>query len=413
MSIACVEIPHLPLQCAVARAPELRSKLVIIYHGEEARPVVLDASPDAHLRRGTSLIRAMSQHPEAAVIRADEAVYDARWHDVVEKLLNISDRVEDAARGCAFVAIDGLSELYGSQDQTVALLSETTTKHGFESLIGVAPGRFPAYCAAIRAQPYKPIRLSSNRTSVKEFLAPMPVDILPLDTRAIELMHDFALDTMGDLAAQSVSALQAQLGPEARRAWELVNGIDPTRLNTIERMQTIVDTLQFPWPVASMDALSFGIRTLLDRAFASVQRVGKAVGRMDLTCEMSDSEHWNYTHVFKEPTDSTMLAHSVVMTYVETVVQSDASPIRSPIEVISVELARLGPARAEQSGLWNEHEKGDLDTALRQLSAQMNTKMNTKMSTNTTSSPIKTVVDVEPWSRIPERRQALAEVTSR
>ena len=401
MSIACVKIPHLPLQCEVARSPDLRSKLVIIYHGEESRPVVLDASKDARLRRGTSLVRAMSQHPDATVKRADEAFYDARWHEIIESLLKVSDRVEDATRGTAFVAIDGLSELYGGQEQTVAQILEATSKHGLDALIGVAIGRFPAYCAAIRAQPFKPLRLPNNRIAVKEFLAPMPVDILPLESRAIDLMHDFALDTMGDLAAQSVSALQAQLGPDGRRAWELVNGIDRTRLNTIEQSQSIADSLQFPWPVASMDALSFGIRTLMDRAFASVKRINKAVGRMDLTCEMTDSERWNYSHVFKEPTDSAKLAHSVVMTYVETVVQGDDSPIRSPIELISVELSRLGAARAEQSGLWNDHEKGDLDTALRQLNAKMQT------------SPIKTVVDVEPWSRIPERRQALAEVTSR
>ena len=65
MSIACVKIPHLPLQCELARSPELRSKLLIIYHGEESRPVVLDATPEARLRRGTSIVRAMSQHPEA------------------------------------------------------------------------------------------------------------------------------------------------------------------------------------------------------------------------------------------------------------------------------------------------------------------------------------------------------------
>ena len=405
MSIACVKIPHLPIQCEVAKSPELRSKLAIIYHGEESRPVVLDASPDARLRRGTSIVRAMSQHPEACIIRADEAFYDTRWQDVIESLLNVSDRVENAARGNAFLAIDGLSELYGGEDQIVALISEATSKHGFESLIGVAPGRFPSYCAAIRAKPSQPLRLPNNRAAVKEFIAPMPVDLLPMETRAIDLMHDFALDTMGELAVQSVSALQAQLGPDGRRAWELVNGIDRTRLNTIERSQTITDALQFPWPAASMDALSFGIRTLLDRAFASVQRINKAAGRMDLLCEMSDSEHWNYTHVFKEPTDSPLFAHSVVMTHVETIVQSDTSPIRSPVEIINVELSRLGSARAEQSGMWDDHEKGDLDTALRQLSAQFSTKMN--------SSPIKTVVDVEPWSRIPERRQALAELTSR
>lgn len=362
--------------------------------------MVLDASSIARLPRGASLVKAMSQHPGAAVIRADEAFYDARWHEIIEGLLDISDRVEDAVRGTAFLAIDGLSELHGGQDQIVTLISEATTKLGMDGLIGAAPGRFAAYCAAIRACPSKPIRLPNSQVAVKEFLAPMPVDLLPLNSRAIELLHDFALDTMGDLAAQSFSALQAQLGPDGRHAWELVNGIDRTRLDTIERSQKVVDSFQFAWPASSMDAISFGVRTLLDRAFASVQSVDKAAGRMDLTCEMSDSEQWCYTHTFKEPTDSATLAHSVVMTRVETITQSDASPIRSPVENISVVLSRLGQARAEQSGLWREHRSGDLDTAFRQLTAK------------TGASPIKKIVEVEPWSRIPERRLAFAEVTS-
>ena len=39
--------------------------------------------------------------------------------NVIESLLSVSDRVENAARGNAFVAIDGLSELYGGEDQIV------------------------------------------------------------------------------------------------------------------------------------------------------------------------------------------------------------------------------------------------------------------------------------------------------
>ncbi len=400
MFIACVKIPHLPIQCEAARSPDLRGKTVIVYHGEESRPVVLDASSKANIRRGTSLVRVMSQIPDAAVIRADKDLYDASWNEVVKSLLDISDRVEDAARGTAFVAIDGLYDLYGGRDQTLDTISKAMTEHGLDALIGVAPGRFPAYCAAIGARPSEPLRLPGSRSEVKEFLAPMPVDLLPLDSRAIDLLHDFALDTMGDLAMQSVSALQAQLGPDGRRAWELVNGVDRTRLDTIERSEKVVDSFEFAWPASSMDAISFGVRTLLDRAFASVESIGKAAGRMDLTCEMSDSERWSYAHTFKEPTDSAMLAHSVVMTRVETITQSDASPIRSPIENISVELSRLGQARAEQSGLWREHRSGDLDTAFRQLTAK------------TGSSPIKKIVEVEPWSRIPERRLAFAEVTS-
>ena len=391
MFVACIKIKHLPLQCEFARRSDLDAQNVIIIHGEESRPVVLDASPNARLRRGTPLVRALSQHPGAVVISADEAFYDARWQEIIESLLNVCDQVEDAARGTAFVAIDWL---YDDQDQTVELISEAITEHGFDALIGLAPGRFASYCAAIRAHPSKPLRLPDNPAAVKDFLAPMSVDLLPLTPPSIELLHDFGLDTMGDLSAQSVSALQAQLGSDGKRVWELANGIDRTWLNTVERSQKIIDSFEFDWPVTSLDAISFGIQTLFNRAFASVQSIGKAAGRMDLTCEMSDSGLWEYSHVFKEPTDSATLAHSVAMTCIETVTQSHNSPIRSPIENIFVELSRLGQGRAEQSSLWREQKTGDLDTALRQLEAKMG------------SSPIKKVVDVEPWSRIPERRHA-------
>lgn len=159
----------------------------------------------------------MSQIPKAAVIRADKDLYDASWNEVVKSLLDISDRVEDAARGTAFVAIDGLYDLYGGQDQTLDPISRATIEHGLDALIGVGPGRFPAYCAAIRARTSEPLRLPGSRSEVKEFLAPMPVDLLPLESSAIDLLHDFALDTMGDLAMQSLSALQAQLGPFSLR----------------------------------------------------------------------------------------------------------------------------------------------------------------------------------------------------
>lgn len=394
MFVACIKIKHLPLQCELARRLDLDARIVIISHGEDSNPVVLDASPNASLRRGTPLVRAMSQHPGAAVIRADEAFYNARWQEIIESLLNVCDQVEDAARGTAFVTIDGLSELHEDQDQLATLISEATAEHGLDALIGVAPGRFPAYCAAIKSKPSEPIRLPANPTAVKDFLAPMSVDLLPLTAPSIELLHDFALVTMGDLAAQPFSALQAQLGSDGKRAWELVNGIDRTMLDTVERSQKIIDSFEFDWPAVSMDAISFGIQTLFNRAFASLQSISKAAGRMDLTCEMSDSGLWEYSHVFKEPTDSATLAHSIAMTCIETVTQSHNSPIRSPIEHITVELSRLGQGRAEQSSLWIEQKTGDLDTALRQLEAKMG------------PSATKKIVGVEPWSRIPERRHA-------
>ncbi len=400
MLTACVKICNLPLQYEILRSPDLKTKTVIIYHGEGARPVVFDASPVAGIKPGLALSKAISEYPEATNIRADEGFYQKQWKQLVNGLLKVGDRVEDATQGVAFVAIDGLTKLYNGKERVIEVIAEVPTSQGLVAHVGAAPGRFPAYCAAVRAQRNEPVILDNNPRAVKQFLAPLPVDLLPLDERAIELLHDFAIDTIGELAAQPLSAIQAQLGNHGRRAWDLANGIDHSALNTITEDLRIHETFHFPWPAASMDALSFGIRTLFDRAFDYAQRLGKAVGKMQVNCEMSDAELWSFYHAFKEPTDSSILAHSVVFTHVEALVQSDASPFRNPVEKISVELSRLGTERSEQLALWREHERGDLNTALRQLNAKMNL------------SPIKTVVDVEPWSRIPERRQALIAVTN-
>ena len=399
MLIACIIISHFSAKCELVRRPELRGKAAIVYRDEEARPVVVDSSPEAGIRYGTPLSIAFSRFPDAVMIKADDALYDAEWASLESNLSGVSDRVESASRGCVYVAMDGLQAMYGGEENLLSALLDAVPEE-FVARMGIASGKFPSYCAAFTARHLSPVRLPADPGSAKRFMAPMPVSLLPFSIGSLELLRDFGIWSIGNLASQPVSALQSQLGAEGRNAWELANGLDRSPVMSVAHAEVIRERLQFPWPAASMDAFSFGFRTLLDQAFASPALRGRAVGKMAVTCEVADAERWSFDRVFKEPLISPDRGYAAAMTVIETACQRGDSPIQGPTESMSVALSHLGPPRAEQGGLWRESAEGDLNNALRQMAGKIDLPA------------IKTVVDVEPWSRIPERRQALVQLSS-
>ncbi len=62
------------------------------------------------------------------------------------------------------------------------------------------------------------------------FLAPHPVDLLPIPLDVIEDLHRFGLHTLGDVAAMKQETLTGRFGPAGQRAWDLSLGRDHTPL---------------------------------------------------------------------------------------------------------------------------------------------------------------------------------------
>lgn len=380
--------------------PDARVVPIVVYNPNSNDRAVVDCTPDVPARRGDALAAVRARCPDALAVEEDRDHYRRRWQDVIDKLLTVADRVEDAAIGRAYVALEGMETMHGGRRQLLDSILDAVPSWLMPRL-GVAQGKFQARCAAIVAQPGVANVLPPDRDAATAVIASLPVRVLPLETQHLLMLDDFGISTLGDLARQPLSAIQAQLGRPGRRAWELANGTDTEPLAHLDHAVSVSQSIQLLWPVVSMDALSFAVHSVIQDAFRASVRRDRSVGRVELVLKMSEHADWSLSRTFKEPLGDASAAARIVMQVISAAAESEPSPLRGPINEVQVSLSNFGPPRAEQVALWAEEREGDLETTLKQLAAAFRTPMMT------------TVVDVEPWSRIPERRQALSPLTGR
>ena len=403
MLTACLTVTHFPARCELQRRLHdnsgndgARLPPIIVFDATGVN--VVDAMPDLHVRRGDPLESARARYPGALAVAEDRDHYSALWTATIKKLMAVADRVEDAKIGCAYIALDGLQQMHGSRSELIDAVMRAAPEW-MSPRLGVAHSKFHALCAAVAAQPGLPNVLPSSLEVAVGVVAAMPVGMLPLEPRQVLMLHDFGIFTMGELAAQPMSAIQAQLGYAGKCAWELANGIDTAPLVHVEHSSSVAQSMQFQWPVVSIDALKFGIQAVMQDAFNSPIRGDRSVRRIDVALNMEDYADWRLSRTFKEPIGKSTVAAQRVTEAIEAALSKEPSPMQGPINAINVALSKLGAARSEQGVLWSEERAGDIRTAIRQLTARSDIPALTK------------VVEVEPWSRIPERRQALAPVT--
>ena len=399
MNTACLTVTHFPTRCEKQRRQnsDLRRPLIVC---DTAGINVVDATPEANTRRGDSLDVARARCPDAVVVHEDRDHYSDQWKMVINRLTHVADRVEDARRGCAYVALRGLRLMYGGQMNVLNAIMHAAPAW-MSPRLGVAHGKFHSLCAAITGQPSVPNILPSSMDDARRVVDDMPVGMLPLEPRQVLMLHDFGIFTIGQLSSQPMSAIQAQLGYVGGRAWELANGIDKDPLVHVEQSSSVAQSMQFQWPVVSIDALKFGIHSVMQDAFNSSVRGNRTVERVDVALNLEDYPDWKLSRTFKAPIGEATEAAQRVIEAIEAELNSEPSPMQGPINKITVALAKLGPPRSEQGALWSEERTGDINTAIRQITAR------------TGMPALSRVVEVEPWSRIPERRQALAPVTVR
>ena len=119
--------------------------------------------------------QALSRQPDGILLEADEAAYRREFRRMLASLQGVSDRVEGAELGTAYVGLDGLEAMYGGEARLVAALLNAVPQD-LSPRVGVGDAKFPAYVAARAARPLGTVRVPQD---VAGFLSSHPVDFLP------------------------------------------------------------------------------------------------------------------------------------------------------------------------------------------------------------------------------------------
>ena len=361
---------------------------MLIYDQSDSRKTVLDRSPGARdTVVGMSLDQALARCPDAGIIEADPSAYREAWGHILDALEQISPVVEDAGLGLAYLDLRGLGHLYGSEEGLLTTILEAVPE-AYRARVSVAEGKFPAYAVALSA---KAGGARHAPEGMAAFVRPLPVTLLPTSWKTKERLMSFGLNTLGDVAHLPFNAMQGEFGKEGAFLWHLANGEDETRLLPRLHQEAITHELGFAAPTASLSAILVAVESLLIKAFNDPRLRGRFARLAFLRGQVLDGAPWSKRIVFRDLVGDKDRALFILSSNLERIT------LPGPLENLSITFVEItGEAGRQESLFFDVRRRAHLDNAVRQLRA--------KLGRNPFIYQIR---EVEPWSRIPERRRVL------
>ena len=390
-SIACMLVTHLPVKSEIRRYPQLRGKPVIITESYGSKDLVLDSSEEAHgVCSGMLLVEAMSRCKEASLIQADPLYYSHTFDKIISALGLRSPFVVEDGLGCAYVGLEGLDLMYGGEARVIASLLQSSPAE-FNPRVGVAGGKFPAYVAAVTTNGGRATRVPKDSEGIAVFLKGLSIGLLPMSWEIKSRLHRFGIHTLDQLAALSEGAVQAQFGAAGRRAWLLACGLDDRPLKPHQTQQVVEESLTFPSPAITWNPILIALSTLLGRAFARPEIGGRYIRVATIESHVYRLPPWVKRFGFKEAMGSRDRAMVAMKSRLHSVT------LPGPLEDLKLTLTGFTGESGIQANLFSDVRKQEqLKEMMRQLESLFGGKP-----------PLYQMKELEPWSRIPERRQVL------
>jgi protein ImuB len=392
--IAAVVIPAFDLRAALRHRPRLQGLPAALAPPPGTEPFVGSVTGAAEargVRPGMRLGEALAMCPELELVEQDPATVEQAWEEILRRLEDAGFAVEPAEPGLVYFDSKGVERLYGGLEPALkrALAAVGTA---WDPRAGAAERRFAALAAANVARPGQALIVSDDRA--RSFIAPLPLQLLPLDRRRYEELEELGIKTIGQLAGLPGSAVAERLGPDGRRAWSLAGGRnmgeEQEKVAPRKPATSIHETLEFPEAVGNELTLRRGLAVLLEKLLSRPERAGRPPRKVALWARLVGGASWRRTVTLREPTaDPARLRAALASKLAEL----PAPALKLRLEV--VELAEHTGEQLELIAAEGEMLQGRLREGLRQVKAAVG------------AGGVSTVVEVAPWSRIPEARALL------
>jgi DNA polymerase-4/protein ImuB len=390
MAIACVHIPQFALRIAILEQPALDGLPLVLTSSAKTHPRVVDCTPEAAAQgvRAEMLLREVTTLcPDAVFIPSNPASEAAAFDVIVESLETFSPLVEPAELGTCYVDLHGLGRHNPSLNEAGARLLALVSPV-LRPRAGISHGKFTAWVAARQSAPGSVRIIPENEA--RDTLASVVASWLPYPAALIARFDRLGLRTLGDIAALPASALQARFGPDGRRIWDLCRGIDDSPVRPRPRVETLKERMSLGGSITSREMLLIALRQIILRAFNRPQLRHRYVRQVRLRVLIEDNRSWEREMTFREPVGRDRL-----------------------IETLKHRLQEMdlpGPAeemRLELIGIVGEVAHQDLLPSLRPRRSRPLIDAARQLKQRYGASPLFHIAEVEPWSRIPERRHAL------
>ncbi len=390
MPVAALIVPHFALRISLLDQPELDGLPLVLTSPPNSRTVVNDCTPEASrhgVRAGMLLREVTALCPEAIFIEPNPVREAYVFDDILRSLETFSPSIEAGPPGCCYVDLHGL-QCHDASPESAAVRLLRLIPPVLRPRAGIAPGKFTALCAARKSHPGNTLLIAPD--VVTAFLNDLPTAWFPIDPKTITRLERLGLRTMGEIAALPMTAIQARFGKDGRRAWELASGKDDLTVIPIERPESVIEAITLPGPSTSREMLLLGIKQLVQRAFGRPEMRHRNVRQAQLQVLIEDNRSWEKSLSFRDPAGAERIIEIITHRLQDLELQGAA-------ERIVLQLIGLVSETTRQQLLpfLKPKRTAPIAQSIRQLKQRYG------------DSPLYRVVEIEPWSRIPERRYAL------
>jgi nucleotidyltransferase/DNA polymerase involved in DNA repair len=394
----CLWIPLFPLRCEEWRRPELTGLPTALLSPTDARRL-WQVSPLARrmgVRAGVTVSQAIGLCPSLTVIEPDPVRYDETFTQLLLALERVSPVIEPTELGRVFIGVDGLERLYGDPMQQMCIVAHAFGRTAVTDAarLGWARGKFLSWVAATRAKPGVPLVVHDAEAAV--FLGKQRVAVLPVSTDTHRRLRQLGIATLADVARLPEPALVSQFGREGRRAWRLATGREVEPVTGRERPEPIVAGLDFPMPAADRLLLAHAIDKLVERALRHPRRSGWRVQTARLHATLEHGSSWTATVILKDPSADRERIVAPLQARLEI------TPPGGAVEHLVLAFTAFAPGTGELQLFAR-----DADSAARAGRHRALHDAAREIKTRFQQSRLFHIVEVQPWSRIPERRYAL------
>ncbi len=352
-----------------------------------------------------SVSQAIGLCPTLTLCEPDPVHYDERFARLLLALSGVSPVIEPAELGRVFVGVDGLERLYGGPERQVEIIAGCIRGGGggdpqhppppFSRMrLGWGRGKCTAWVAATRAEPDGAVIVRDEERVA--FLASQPIAVLPLDPDTHRRLWQLGLQTLGDLVALPESAVVSQFGSPGRTLWRLAVGALDEPVTGREMPEPIVAAVDFPAPVADRAMLALALEQLIERALKHPRRSGFRVHVARACAALEQGASWMTEVTLKDPSaDRDRIAAPIK-------VRLEQAPPPGAVEQFVVEFTAFVPGTTELQLFAQDAQAAARAGRRRALRAAVD-----EIKTRLKRSLLHHVIEVQPWSRIPERRYAL------
>lgn len=296
--IACLFVPDFQIHVVLRDLGGEPAGGLALVDPEDGRRRIVAASPGARVdgvRRGMTAIAASAVAPELTVRELDRGALAAAHTRLEAAVRSVTPVFESTGSGVLYASFAGLDLRYaqGGEGGFLDDLREAATGLGLPARTGMAGTRFCARAAAVMEGKLPgygslPIRVEPGKE--QEFLAPLPVELLPCALDVVGSLRRLGIRTLGAFAALPPPGVARRLGQDGLALHRLARGEDRGTLVFVPEGRRFLVRASAEYPIVQAEALRFLLRRPLERLVGELDHDGLAARCLRWTMELDGAE---------------------------------------------------------------------------------------------------------------------------